>query len=147
MDVFGASGAAVRLYVSANIMSVRTIYLSSTLCLVPPPSDFAWVNQGVKVELYTGLNATGAKIGEVSYWHLASRTVQDGQIYNYPNGLLIGYLGTEQCTDVNLCSCYPVYFDLKHHVHMTRSDNGVTVYRNCYTGVDPSSPIYYWPLP
>lgn len=152
VDVHRADGGIeVKLYVRAYdpngvpyadtiIQSIRVIHVNS-FCRIPPPAGFEWVNQGVKVELYTGENATGTKIGTVFYGHLVGR-IEEG-VYSFANGLFLGYLGSGICN----CNCYPLYdAPYTHHIHMARSseNNAYTDYRNCNTSVGPSSSVYYW---
>jgi len=142
VDIFGSANEEVRLYVSTNILSIRTIQINY-LCGTPPPAGFEWVNQGVKVELYTAPNAGGPLVGTVYYGHLVGRI--DNGVYDTPNGKRIGYLGPEDCInpDGTRCDCYQGI-----HVHMERSsgNNGYTYYRDCTTPVDPSMEIYKWTI-
>lgn len=164
-DIFGADGAQVRLYASSNILSVRTVYTG--FCRSTPPPNSAWVNRGVKVELYCGSNArTGSYIGTVLYGHLMNRNVVNGQIYNgdQVNGLLIGSLSNvwcscsscpggacdgcacdqcgQTCNCTCSCCCYPTS-TLGHHVHMGRSAaNGFTNNWTCGTPVSIAFWIY-----
>ncbi len=153
VDVHSANGGVeVKLYVRAYapngvpypdsvIKSIRVIHVNS-FCRIPPPSDFAWINQGVKVELYTGEDATGIRIGTVFYGHLVNR--KDEGVYSYEEGMKLGNLGSQFCSNGGQCDCYPLASD--HHVHMGRSDNGYTYYLSCNTPVNTSSGIYYWQI-
>lgn len=139
-DIGGSASTAVKLYVSSNILSIRTIRTGpnddgDALCATAPPSGFEWVNEGVKVELYTGQNGGGTKVGTVFFGHLKSR-IANG-VYNSPNGIRIGYLGDQDCN----CACYHGI-----HTHMERSsgNSGYTYHRNCYTSLTTSTAIYRW---
>lgn len=152
-DIFGLTGAQVRLYASNNVLSVRTSYTG--FCATTPPPNFPWVNQGVKVDLYCGSNARrGSYIGTVLYGHLMNRNVGNGQIYNgdQVNGLLIGSISNvwcncnscpgSVCNDPGCtCKCYPT--STQHHVHMGRSAaNGFTNSWTCGTPVSIAFWIY-----
>jgi len=148
VDVFGLPGEAVILYVSPNVRSVKAVHVNS-FCATPPPANLSWINQGVKLELYTALDAGGVQIGAIFYGHLRDR-LQEG-VYNNPggSGLVIGYLGTEDCPNSERCDCYPPVYPppYSQHTHMTRSSDGITIYRPCGSSVDPTTPIYYWTGP
>lgn len=142
VDILGSASTGVRLYVSSNIRSIRTIRTGPNddgdgLCRTAPPAGFEWVNEGVKVRLYCGYNAGGILIGTVFFGHLMNR-IADG-IYNSPSGRMMGYLGDNDCD----CPCYDGI-----HAHMERSSaNGYTYYRNCGTQVYTSTSIYRWTGP
>jgi hypothetical protein len=133
MDIFGSSNGTVKLYVSSNITSIVTRRTGpndngDALCATAPPQGFAWVNEGVKVDLY----CHGLRVGVVFFGHLRNR-IANGT-YTSPNGRTIGYLGDQNCQ----CPCYNGI-----HVHMERSSaNGYTQYRNCNTQIYTNSVVY-----
>lgn len=141
-DVGGAANTAVKLSLSSNILSVRTYRTGPSddgdaLCATTPPSGFGWVNEGIKVQLYNAPNGLRTLVGIVFYGHLTSR-IANG-IYNNPNNLTIGYLGSQDCN----CACYHGI-----HVHMERSSwySGYTYHRSCYTSVIYATAIYRWTI-
>jgi hypothetical protein len=154
-DIFGSSGSQVRLWVSSNILSVRTYF--ATFCGCEAPSG---LSQGVKVDLYCSVNAPGiAFIGTVLYGHLPTRNVGNPQVYNNPNGLLIGSISTANCNCANCgggacgscvpgacggqccCNCYPN--NSQQHCHMGRSStNGFSNSWTCGTAVSSGTWIY-----
>lgn len=159
VDIGGGANVSVKCYVSSNIRSIRTKLTGPNndgdlLCGTAPPAAFAWVNEGVKVELYCGQNATGTFIGTVFYGHVRNRQVQNNVVYNYPHGKLLGYLGNLDCCTCQTPCANPVPNNCKCacykgiHVHMERSStNGYTYKRNCNTGITTSSPMYRWTGP
>ena len=140
MDIFGGAGTAVILRVSVAIQSIRTTRTGPNddgdpLCASAPPPGFAWVNEGVRVQLYTGTGGGGTLVGTVFYGHLTSR-IANG-IYNSPNLKTMGYLGNQDCN----CSCYKGI-----HVHMARSsgNNGYSYHHYCSFPLNTFHVIYRW---
>lgn len=164
VDIFGSANTAVYCYPGGNIRSIRTTQINA-FCRTPPPTDFAWVNHGVKVELFCGLNATGTLVGTIFYGHLNEPRIANG-IYNWPTSPLriMGYLGPGNCScqnfqcaqgcgagcccdtapepDLCYCCCYSGI-----HCHLARSsgNGGYTYPRSCGTSVYLGiTPIYRW---
>jgi len=142
VDIFGGANTTVVLRTSSGIQSIRTTRTGplpnndgDLLCASTPPSGFAWVNEGVRVRLYTGTNGGGSLVGTVFYGHLKSR-IANGT-YNSPNLRTMGYLGDQNCN----CSCYTGI-----HVHMARSsgNSGYTYHRYCNYPLVTSSSVYRW---
>lgn len=129
-DIGGAANTAVRLRCTASIASIRTVKTGRNndpafdpvnngdgLCRFPPPlPGFAWVDEGLRVELYCNYGATGQLLGTVFYGHLRNR-IANG-VYNDPNGLILGYLGNQDCG----APCNGCYSGI--HLHMACSSNG-----------------------
>lgn len=144
VDIFGSANTAVWLYTSVSIKSIRTTRTGpnnngDALCATAPPAGFEWVNEGVRVRLYTGLNGGGNLVGTVFYGHLRNR-IANG-LYNDPSNLNspIGYLGDQNCA----CACYDGI-----HVHMERSsaNSGYTYHHYCGYPLGSNSVIYRWTL-
>ena len=142
VDIFGSANTPVWLYTSTAIQSIRTIRTGPNddgdlLCSpdATPPPGFEWVNRGVKVRLFTGLNGSGSFVGTVFYGHLRNR-IANGT-YNDPLNLStpIGYLGDRDCD----CACYDGI-----HVHMARTpgNNGYTYHNYCGYPLNTNSLIY-----
>lgn len=139
VDIEGAANAAARFYARGGIPSIRVTWTGpcpcppnngDRLCRIIPP--LSWVNEGVKVELFCQFDGAGTLIGVVGYGHLRYR-INPG-VYNYPDGLILGYLGDQDCR----CDCYRGI-----HIHMARS-TGYTYPWGCgttylYMG---ASPVY-----
>ncbi len=115
MDIgAGWDGAGIYFHASTNVLSVQTIRQKNCLCNVMPPEGYGFINKGVLVKLYWGLNADPSSyIGAVLYAHIKNR-IANG-IYNNPNGLLIGTLGPD-------CNC-----DCSRgiHIHMAKSGGAI----------------------
>jgi len=152
IDIFGAANKAVKVHVSSNILSMRTTRVGPSdngdpLCGTPPPANFAWVNEGVKVDLYCKYGAQGTLIGTVYYGHLRNRIPNGG--YDNPYGRIVGYLGDRDCCTcpepcVNpvpnncKCDCYKGI-----HVHTERlATGGFTYHRDCGYPLTTTTPIY-----
>jgi hypothetical protein len=140
MDIFGAANTAVVLRTTSTIQSIKTIRTGpnddgDALCASAPPPGFAWVNEGVKVLLYTGTGGGGSLVGTVFYGHLKSR-IANGT-YNSPNLKTIGYLGDQNCN----CACYQGI-----HVHMARSsaNSGFSYHRYCNYPLGTNGTVYRW---
>lgn len=142
MDIAAAANTAVRLSVSSNVLSIVSTRTGPNddgdgLCAETPPSGFEWVNEGVKVRMYSGTGGGGTLIGTVFYGHLRNR-IANGT-YNSPNNRIMGYLGNADCA----CSCYSGI-----HVHMTRSseNGGYSYHHACNFVLPPGAAIYRWTL-
>ena len=142
MDIFGAVNTAVALRTSAGIQSIRTTRTGPNdngdlLCATAPPPALIWINEGVRVQLYTGTGGGGSLVGTVFYGHLKNR-ISNG-VYNSPNLRTMGYLGDQLCSPS--CPCYTAI-----HVHMARSsaNNGYTYHHNCNYSLSTSSSVYRW---
>lgn len=140
VDIGGPANSSVRMYVSSNIRSIRTIKTGpnddgDSLCGAAPPAGFAWVNEGVKVELWCGPSASGTKVGTVFLGHLKNRIANN--VYNTPHGRILGYVGDVDCN----CSCYHGF-----HTHMERS-GGSTNSWSYDQALSTSFWVYRWSGP
>ena len=142
VDIAGPASTAVRLRVSSNVLSIVATRTGPNddgdgLCASSPPSGFEWVNEGVKIRMYTGSSGGGTLIGTVFYGHLKTRMANG--TYNSPNLKVVGYLGNTDCA----CSCYSGI-----HTHMTRSsgNSGYTYHHACNYSLTTSSTLYRWTL-
>lgn len=140
MDVSGPASTLVRLRVNSNVKSIITTRTGpnddgDVLCQISPPTGFGWVNEGVKVRMYTGIDGGGSLIGTVFFGHLGSR-IANG-LYNSPNLRVMGALGSQDCN----CNCYAGI-----HVHMTRSsgNGGFSYHHACNFSLTTSSLVYSW---
>jgi len=153
VDIFAAANTQVKLYTSGNIRSVRITHTGRPragqnnngdgLCAAAPPAGFEWVDEGVRVELFCNLNATGTLIGTVFYGHLRNR--KPAGTYNYPQSplLIMGLLGDQNCP--NNCGC--CYHGIHVHMACSASNNGYFYPRACGTVVYPGiSPVYRWTI-
>lgn len=141
LDISAAAGTWINAYMSASIASVKIIHMSG-VCL----SATGDINLGTYLEAWTGLNATGKRLGRLLYAHLSNRQHANGQIFNrgcceYPWVISIGQVPTVPTGQ----DCYK-----STHVHMSIwADTGVTASRsnsygcgqNIYAG---TSAIYWW---
>ena len=142
VDIGGPANSAVRMYVSSNIQSIRTIKTGpnddgDALCSgsSTPPPGFGWVNEGVKVELWCGPGASGTKVGTVFFGHLRNRITNN--IHNNPYGRILGYLGDIDCN----CACYKGF-----HTHMERAGGSVNTW-SYGQSISTSFWIYRWSGP
>jgi len=125
MDISGPQGGAVTFYGSSLVKSIKTTQVSGVCASDPAP----W-NNGVNVNLYSGLNGTGTLIGCVGYGHLENR-VANGT-YNV-NVKQVGTLPAD-CS----CGCSSGI-----HVHMEGSGTQQAI--ACYNTVTGGTTwIYRW---
>src|SRR5688500_13847149 len=68
LDIKASTDQWIYAYLSAGISSVKLVWLDA-VC----QSVTGEVNQGVYLEAYTGLNATGKKLGRLLYAHVKNR--------------------------------------------------------------------------
>ncbi len=151
IDVSGPASTGVKLVVSSGIKSIRTIKVGRSnvppydpqnqidaICSLAPPAGYEWVDEGVKVELWSGLGATGSKMGTVAFGHLRSR-VANG-VYDNPSFAIrtLGLLGN---SNPDVCCYHGI------HVHVAAA-NGVykvyPAYRRCDTAVGTGNAMYYF---
>lgn len=123
-------GIAVRFYASPAVQSARFTRVSGCA-----PNCNIDLQNGVKVDLYSGLNGTGTNFGWVLYGHLASR-ISDG-VRSSTYGLTVGYV----VDDPNNCAYYS-----GEHVHMEAIGGARMVSNSTNSFHAGSTPIYlfFW---
>lgn len=140
LDIKASQDQWIYAYLSGGIGSVKLVWMDA-VCL----NYTGEINQGVYLEAYTGLNATGTKLGRLLYGHVKNRK-PNNSIWNrvccdYPWFVTIGqvpaYPGQQKCYG-------------GPHTHFSiKGEPGVGVSRmstqNCgatvYAG---QTPIYWW---
>ena len=159
VDIFGAANKTVVFYYNCNIKSIQITKVES-FCATAPPPGYEWVNQGLKVDIYSQNNQVGY-VGTVFYGHLRNRTSITKTNLDCNAFPVLGNLGNTDCmctgtscatcqsgcgccngaccTPCCRCKCYQGI-----HLHMARS-GGETIGRDCNTPVTQNySIIYQW---
>jgi len=128
IDIGTGSIVPVYFWASGNVASIRVSHCNGVCISQAHP----WT-EGVKVEMYTGSNATGTKIGTVGYGHVTSRTGTG--VFNVSMRQL-GYLPYNCTTQCGGCSS-------GIHVHM--QGNGTAYSFSCYQSLSVGSTrVYRW---
>jgi hypothetical protein len=126
---------------SASIASVKIVY-SSSIC----SSATGDINTGTWLEAYTGINASGKRLGRLLYAHVKNRQYANGAIINkfgtqFPWYVAIGQVPAVPANQ----NCY-----LSTHTHFSIwADTGVAVTRtgsySCGANLSAGyTPIYWW---
>ncbi len=140
LDISAPYNAFIYAYLGATIGSIKYIHMTGVCATFTGD-----VNNGVWVEAYVGLNATGKKLGRLLYAHTANRTYNDGAIINHPTqtpGTWSVTIG--KVPDLPNNACYR-----GTHTHFSIfAESGVSKSRTsaaCETNLAAStSPIYWW---
>lgn len=124
-----------------DILSVKLIlYQDTTICL----DETGDVDRGILVEAYTGLNATGQKLGNILYAHIATPTSNVGSVINIPPignpwATFLGRVPTKPPGS----TCYQ-----STHTHFSdKAEAGITLTRSdysCNTFITTDNSIYSW---
>lgn len=141
LDISAGAGSWIYAYMSANIASVKIIHMSGVCS-----SETGDINLGTRLEAWTGLNATGKRLGRLLYAHLSNRQHDNGKVFDrtcceYPWFVSIGQVPSKPAGS----TCYR-----STHTHFSIwADTGVTASRtslyNCGAYFSAaSSPIYWW---
>ncbi len=113
IDIGASGGAVLDFWGSAAVRSIVCSPTYGNVCADPSVGS-PW-DDGLAIEMWTGQNATGTKIGTLWYAHVASpysgtvNTINGGVTY-------VGYVPSSLCG----CRCYQ-----GHHVHMEKCGNSV----------------------
>lgn len=141
LDISASAGSWIYAYMSASIASVKIVHMSGVCA-----SATGDINLGTRLEAWTGLNATGKRLGRLLYAHLSNRQHGDGTIINKSGTEFPWFVSIGQVPSVPAGqTCY-----LSTHTHFSIwPDTGVGVSRtssyNCGAYFSAaSSPIYWW---
>jgi hypothetical protein len=139
LDISAASGSLIYAYMSRNIYSVKLL-LYTGVC----NRYTGDINNGVTVELYTGFNATGTKLGSVLFAHVSNITSNIGNVINitqFGNPWSV-FIGTVPSVPGGQ-SCY-----LSTHTHFSaQAQSGASLGRTglgCGSNVGAASTAIYW---
>jgi hypothetical protein len=133
-DTSWAKGDDILFRATSDILSFKVVRFDKICSDLTAP----WTN-GLKLELYTGYNATGQQIGEVLYGHLKN-PLSNGVIKNKPTLGWAEYLG-EMPADCD-CGC-----STGIHVHMECKGGNRNSSLICPQGVNTSTWLYRWVNP
>lgn len=130
IDIAGNAGQAVYLYASSNVRSIRTRF--GDVCA----THTGWWDNGVNVDLYSGLNGQGY-IATVAYGHLRDWNLYwtHNTIYG-TNTKRLGSLPPDMCTDpdgTRQCACATQTCCSEGvHIHMQCTNSGqITTLPQC----------------
>lgn len=140
LDVSASVGSWVYAYMTCNISSVKIIHMNGACLNVSGD-----ITLGTYVEAWTGLNASGKRLGRLLFAHLSNRQHSNNQVINKPaicqNPWQVS-IGTVPSVPANQ-KCY-----LSAHTHFSIwADAGVTASRTssgCGTSLSKSSSAIYW---
>lgn len=127
LDVVANAEDLIYAYMGRNIVSVKLLNYTSTLVCASETGDIA---RGILVEAYTGLNASGTKLGNLLYAHIKQPTSQVGSVINQPTignpwPVLLGKVPPRP----NGSTCYQ-----STHTHFSiKAEPGVTSTRTDYS--------------
>lgn len=147
MDVSATVNTWIYAYLSANIMSVKILYASNEGIVICTNNSGASgpITQGVILEVWTGLNATGKRLGRLLYAHVKNIVHPHGTVINRSGSSFPWYVSIGQVPEVPQGqTCY-----LSPHTHFSIwADTGVARTRNsfvCGQNVSAAAtPIYWW---
>ena len=146
LDIAAAQNTYIYAYMSTNIYSVKFVHMSDVCSTSCTPCQNDTIDLGTYLELYTGLNATGFRVGYILYAHLKNRQKSNGQVVDCPNpggsghwGTLIGQIPPKPAYQQG---CYS-----GPHTHFSVKTSSYSVSRNsnlgCASGVTASSTLIY----
>lgn len=162
-DLRTGGNTAIKFRCSSNVQSIRTVQIND-ICSPAndPPGGYTWVDRGVEVQMYCRKGGNGTLIGKVLYGHVNDTRISNN-VYDYPNGLTLGYMGPNDCTcpsstcgscghagcgcenGVTSCIC-KCYSGLHVHLEVTAANGAYRIPRSCGTTILTSTQIYRWQM-